>query len=90
MLEHAHGSDLVEGLRFAQVAVVAQLDAHTALQALGFDQLLHMGMLVFGQGDAGGVYAVVLGRPQQQAAPARTDVQKAFAGLQHELAADVV
>ena len=36
------------------------------------------------------VHAVVLGRPQQQAAPAGADVEEALALAQHQLAADVV
>ena len=32
----------------------------------------------------------MLGRPQQQRAPARTDIQKTLAGLEHQLAADVI
>jgi len=32
----------------------------------------------------------VLGRPQQQGAPSGADVEVALAGLQHQLAADVV
>ncbi|MCY1384676.1 hypothetical protein D9M69_729640 [compost metagenome] len=90
MLEHAHRRDLVEGLVVGQLAVVAQLHAHAALQPFFFDEPLHMRMLVLRQRDARGVHAVVLGGPQQQRAPAGTDVQVTLAGLQHELAADVV
>ncbi|MCY1366784.1 hypothetical protein D9M69_536900 [compost metagenome] len=90
VLEHAHRRDLVERLRVGQLAVVAQLHAHAALQAFFLDEPLHVRVLVLRQGDARGVHAVVLGRPHQQRAPARADVQVALAGLQHELAADVV
>ena len=90
MLEHAHRGDLVEALRLVQFAVVAQFHAHPALQALFLDQPLNMRMLVLRQRDAGGVDAVVLRRPHQQAAPAGADVQELLAGLEHQLAADVV
>ena len=73
-----------------QLAVVAQLHTHAALQAALFDEPLHMRMLIARQRDARGVHAVVLGRPQQQAAPARADVQEPVPGLQLQLAADVV
>ena len=90
MLEHANRRYFVKGPVFGQVAVVAQLDAHPLAQALGVYQLLHMRMLVFRQRDAGRIDAVMLGRPQQQRAPAGADVEEAFAGLEHQLAADVV
>ena len=90
VLEHAHRGDLVEGLRHLQLTVVAQLHADPALQAARLDQLLHMGMLVARQGDAGGIDAVMFGRPQKQTAPAGTDVQEPLARRQAQLAADVV
>src|SRR3954470_15897196 len=40
------------------------------------DQPVHVGVLVLRQRDAGGVDAVVLGRPQQQPAPAGADVEE--------------
>ncbi|MCY1550216.1 hypothetical protein D9M68_864520 [compost metagenome] len=49
-----------------------------------------MRVLVLRQRDAGGLHAVVLGRPEQQPAPAGADVEEALALAQHELAADVV
>ena len=90
MFEHAHRGDLVEARARVEFAVVAQLHPHPVLQALLRDQLLHMGLLVLRQRDAGGVHAVMLRRPHQQRTPARTDVEELFAGAQHELAADVV
>ena len=49
-----------------------------------------MRMLVARQRDARGIHAVVLGSPQQQAAPAGADVEEALALAQLQLAADVV
>ena len=54
------------------------------------DEPLHMRMLVARQRDAGCIHPVVFGRPQQQAAPARPDVQEPLARLQLQLTADVV
>ena len=54
------------------------------------DEPLHMRMLVARQRDAGCIHPVMFGRPQQQAAPARPNVQKPVARLQLQLAADVV
>ena len=90
VLEHADRRYLVERPRFRQVAVVAQFNAHPALQALGGDQLAHMRILVGRQRDAGRINAVMLGSPQQQRAPAGADVQETLARLEHQLAADVV
>ncbi|MNR28626.1 hypothetical protein D3C85_1459570 [compost metagenome] len=90
MLEHADRGDLVERGVGLQLAVVAQLDAHTLLQAARRDQLRHIGMLIARQRDAAGLHAIVLGRPKQQPAPARADVEKALAGTQLQLAADMV
>jgi hypothetical protein len=47
-------------------------------------------VLVLAEGDSLRAHAVVLGREQQQAAPARADVEEAVALLQHELGADVL
>ena len=49
-----------------------------------------MRVLVLRQRDAVRPHAVVLGGPQQQAAPAGADVEEALALAQHQLAADVV
>ena len=54
------------------------------------DEPLHMRMLVARQRDAGCIHPVMFGRPQQQAAPARLNVQEPVARLQLQLAADVV
>ena len=90
MLEHADRGDLVEGLGLRQLAVVAQLDRDAAAQAAFVDQPADMRVLVFAQRDAVRLHAVVFGGPQQQRAPAGTDVEETFARAQHQLAADVV
>ena len=90
MLEHADRRDFVVRPVFRQFAVIAQLDANALAQPLVVDQFLDMLMLIFRQRDAGGVDAVMLGRPEQQPAPAGADVQEALARLKQQLAADVV
>ena len=90
MLEHADRGDAVVGLGLAERAVVGQFDADAPAQAALGDQAADMRMLVAAERDAVGAHAVVLGRPQQQRAPAGADVEKALALAQHELAADVV
>ena len=88
MLHHANRGDFVKGTVFSQVALVIQGDVHAVCQAPVLNQLRHMLVLVFGQGDAGGLHAVVFGRPQLQGTPASANVQKALRWLQHQLAAD--
>ena len=49
-----------------------------------------MGVLVAAERDAAPLDAIVLGSPEQEAAPAGTDVEEALALLQHQLPADVL
>ena len=70
--------------------VVAQLDLNLALQALLGNQTLHMIELVARQRDAMGVHAIMLGRPEDQPAPAGAYVPEALARLELELFADVI
>jgi hypothetical protein len=65
----------------SHLPVVAQLDLHLALQALLGNQALHMVELVARQRDAMGLH-VMLGRPEDQPAPARAYVPEALAGLE--------
>ena len=90
MLEHAHRGDLVEGRVLGKMSIVEQLHLHPSAQPALFDQLVDEGVLVLRQRDAGGVHTMVFGRPQQQRAPAGTDVQETLAGAQHQLPADVL
>ena len=86
---HPDGGNAVKTLGGRQVTVVQQPDLHPALQALLFDQTLHMGVLVARERDAQSLHTVVFGSPQQQAAPACADVEEALPRLELQLAADV-
>ena len=90
MLEHAHRGDLVERLVVRKAAVVEQVHPYPPGQAALLDDLVDVGVLVAAEGDAARLHAVVLGRVQQEAAPAGADVEEALAFLQHQLAADVL
>src|SRR3546814_13974556 len=90
MLEHAHRGNLVVGAGFVELTIIEQFHAYTARQSLLLNQAVYMRMLVFGQGDACCVDAVVFGRPQQPAAPTRTPVQGAFALGQLALSANLI
>ena len=90
MLEHPDRCDFVERPGFFQLAVIQQYHPDAVLEPLFLDQAVDVRMLVLGQSDAGGVDAVVFGRPQQQAAPSRADVQETLAFVQPQLAADMV
>src|SRR5690554_2591912 len=88
MLVHADAGDLVPAA--LQIAVVLQLDGHAVLQSERCNLVLCKFELLLGQGHTVGFRAVVLRRMTQQRAPAATDVEEAFAGLQAQLAADEV
>ena len=90
MLEHADRGDLVPRFVFRQRAVVEQLHLHAALQPALVDQRLTCACWFFDSVMPVALHAVVLGRPQQQAAPAGADVEEALALAQHQLAADMV
>jgi hypothetical protein len=85
VLEHADRADLVERLHITHLPVVAQLDLDLALQALLGNQALHMLELVARQRDAMGLNTVMLGRPEDQPAPAGAYVPEALSGLELEL-----
>ncbi|CDQ11781.1 hypothetical protein AFERRI_600007 [Acidithiobacillus ferrivorans] len=87
---HANRRHLVVGLAFVNVSVVLQEHLYAALQTFALDDLVDIGVLVLAEGNASGVHAVVFCGPQQQAAPASTNVDKALTGLQPEFFADVV
>src|SRR5699024_6630508 len=90
VLEHAHARDLVERLAAGQIGVVAQLDANAIGEPARRDLALHVLELVARQRDAGRLYAVVLGRPEDQRTPAAADVEEALALRQPQLPADMV
>ena len=91
MFEHAHARDLVVLAFVLHVAIVhaaARPPARTGPGAR--DLFVHIVALIVRQRDAARLNAVMLGCPQDQPAPAATDVEQAFAGLEIQLAADVI
>ena len=88
MLEHADRGDLVEAP--VELLERLQFDRHAVLQPLGGDPLAGEVVLGLAQGHAVAGDAIVLGRMNQQGAPAAADVEKALALLEAQLAADHV
>ena len=89
VLEHAHAGDAVER-PVGHVAVVLQPDLDAILQASLAHPLGRQRELVLRQRHAHAARAKVPRRAQHQRPPATADVQQALAGLQPDLAQDVV
>ena len=90
VLDHADRGDLVEAGVRGQVTIVAVLDRAAPLEPFPADALGRVVGLRLRQGHAVGAHAVVLRRPDRQAAPAAPDVEQGLAGLELELAADQI
>jgi len=90
MLKHPHADDLVVGPGRVQVAVVAILNPRPLGHPRPRDPLPRVVHLRLAQVDPGGVDSVVLRGVDHQPAPPAADVQQALAGLQAQLAADVL
>ncbi len=90
VLEHPHARDLVVGCVFRHVAVVHEPHLAAVPEAERLDALVHVGVLSFGERDAGRLDAVVARRPENQAAPAAADIQETFPGLEQQFPADMV
>ncbi len=73
-----------------QIEVVEEPHVDLAGQAQLGDLRAHVIELVLRQRDAARLDAVVLRGPEDQAAPAAADVEQGLAGLEHQLAADVI
>ena len=80
MLEHADARDLVVLHVVGEIEIIAQLHAHTILESSRCDLRDNEVALISGKRDAGRLDAVVLRSPEDQTAPAATDVQQRLAG----------
>src|SRR5258706_131947 len=90
MLEHADARDLVECALARNIAVVLQAHLAAALESLFLDPLRGEFVLIPAERDPRRPGAVLLGRAQDQRAPAAADVQKPLARLEYELPEDMI
>src|SRR6202158_2090612 len=88
MLEHADAGDLVVRGVSRQIGVIEQLHPYAPAQAQLGDLRADVVVLILRERNAGGVDAVVLGGPEDQGAPAASNIEEFIARLQAELAAD--
>ena len=89
MFDHADADDLIERLA-AQVAVVAQFDAHLVADAGLGDAALRFFVLAPAQRNAERLRAELLRGANDQRAPAATDVEQPFTRTQPHLAQRVI
>ena len=90
MLDHADTDDLVITLEAIRLTTIAEFDPASIREAMSCDQCGCECGLLFAQGDATGMDAVVSGSMKDQCSPAASHVQHSFAGSETERSADIV
>ncbi|MNN26946.1 hypothetical protein D3C81_1404670 [compost metagenome] len=90
MLEHANADNLVEAAILRQVAVVENLQVDLVSQAFGLDPLPAKLELLLAQGDAEYLGVIFPCSEARKAPPTTANVQQVVAGIQAQLATQVV
>ncbi|MNC37141.1 hypothetical protein D3C75_856960 [compost metagenome] len=90
VFEHANADHFVKAAILGQFSIVEQLEFHQVFQAICLDARTSQFQLLFAQGNTQYFCAEVPGGITGQASPATADIQQVVAGLQSQLATQVV